>query len=331
MQMVFWGLNVKDTYSRYIGAFSAHDYINIFIMAFMALFVLILFINTIKSIVSLIKKEHEPCFEMVSTMFSFYLFATFVTELFGESGLLISNFKFAPTLGIMIGLVLIYAVIKLFVEDFASRIYPLSFICGAIVLSIVMFSQNVGDFAFYSIAGAPIFRLSDLNAFQYLRSVAEIFSSDLAFPTLESAFLISGATIDFGNSDFDRASILIFLQFVPIVVSTLLSYVSISLFGYLMVGLVRKNYMQYHILQSCKKISISMLVVSIFSIAATVGLYFVCKATNSLLAVQFNYTNMVLTILLCVAMIVVTALPWTIYNRSYKRRYAAYKQSKGGN
>ena len=131
--------------------------------------------------------------------------------------------------------------------------------------------------------------------------------------------------------DLDEEILVIMSQFVPIMVSNVLPYVAISLLGYLMFGLVGRNYMQYYNLQTCKKISITMLVVTILSLAATIGLHFACKLTNAHLAVQLDYANIIVTVILCIVMIVVTSLPWKIYNIIYKHRYAAYQKSEGGN
>lgn len=330
LQMVFWGLSVKDTYLNYWESIKTFDFINIIIMAFMALFVLVLFINTIKSIVSLIKKGHEVRFETVSTLFAFFLFSMFVTKLFGWKPLLISNFKFEPLLKIIVILVIAYAFVRLFVKDFGARICPFAFSCGTIAVSIVMFAQNVGNFASFTIGGTGSFQLADLNIYRYIQSaIAE--SNPTAITSVESIFFRCGTEIYIDGIDLNEEIFVVLLQFVPIMVSGILPYVAISLLGYLMFCLVSRNYVQYYNLQTCKKISISMLIVSILSLAATIGLYFTCKLTSTHLSVQLNYTNIVLTIVLCIVMIVTTSLPWKIYNAIYNRRYAAYKKIEGGN
>ena len=107
--------------------------------------------------------------------------------------------------------------------------------------------------------------------------------------------------------------------------------IALSLLGYLLFGLVGRSHIQYYNLQACKKVSITMLVASIFSIAATVGLYFICKASKIPFAVEINYGNIVTTVLLCVFMIVVTSLPWSIYKMLYRHHYMVYQKSEGGN
>ena len=51
-------------------------------MAFMLLFVIVMLVSIIRSIVSLIKKEHTPRFEVFTTLFAFYMFYIFVTKMF---------------------------------------------------------------------------------------------------------------------------------------------------------------------------------------------------------------------------------------------------------
>lgn len=330
MQIVFWGLSIKDTYLNYWEAIKIFDFINITIMAFMVLFVLVLFVNTIKSIISLIKKGYEPHFETVSTLFAFCIFSMFVTRLFGGTTLLISNFEFEPLLNIIVILVLLYAFVRLFVKDFGARICPLAFSCGAIVLCIIMFTQDIGNFATFTIDDAQKFQLADLNIYRYIQAVITPSNADIA-SSLDLTFFEYGATISINGIDLDEEILVIMLQFVPIMVSNVLPYVAISLLGYLMFGLVGRNYMQYYNLQTCKKISITMLVVTILSLAATIGLHFACKLTNAHLAVQLDYANIIVTVILCIVMIVVTSLPWKIYNIIYKHRYAAYQKSEGGN
>jgi len=195
-----------------------------------------------------------------------------------------------------------------------------------------MFSQDIGNFATYTIDGTTSFNLADLNVYKYMQSAIGFGTTAEATSGIDSLFFEYGNVINFSGIDLDETIVVILLQFVPIMVANILPYAAISLLGYLIYGLVGRNYTQYYNLQSCKKISVTMLVVSVFSLAATIGLHFICKATNLCpLAVQVNYANAIVTILLCVVMIVVTSLPWKIYNVIYKHRYAAYQKSEGGN
>lgn len=332
IQMVFWGLSIKNTYSNYWESIKTLDFINIGVMVFMVLFVLVLLVNIIIGIVSLIKKGHETRFETVSTMFAFSIFSMFVTKLFDGHDLLISNVSFSPILKILIILTIVYAFVRLFVKDFAARICPFAFSCGAIVLAIVMFSQDVGNFATYTIDDSVRFNLVDLNIYKYMQSAIGFETSAEATSGIDSLFFEYGNEIKLSGIDLDETIVVILLQFVPIMVANVLPYAAISLLGYLIYGLVGSNYTQYYNLQFCKKISVTMLVVSVLSLIATIGLHLICKATNLCsIAVQVNYANAIATILICVLLIVVTFLPWKIYNVIYKHRYAAYQKSKGGN
>ena len=329
IQMISWGFSIKDTYLNYWDAIRTLDYINILVMLFMMLFVTVLFVNLIRSIVSLIKKGHEPTFEAVSTLFAFCLFSMFITELFADKDLLISNFKFEPLLTIIIVLVLGYAVVRLFAKDFVSRIYPFVFACGAIALCIIMYTQGIGNFASYSAKGLQDFELAELNIYRYFQSVVGFASNGDLAPTFETAFLELGMEINISGIDFDETLLMIIVQFVPVFVAKVLPFAAISLLGYLMFVLTCEKHIQYYKLQSCKKISIMMLVLSGISLIATLVLYFVCEMTYTTLEVHLNYVNIILTILFCAVMIVITAMPWRIYNIIYNHRFAAYKKVKG--
>lgn len=330
-QLVFWGLNIKDTFNDYWEAIKALDYLNIAVMAFMLLFILVLLINTIKSIVSLLKKEHEMRFEAVSTLFAFCIFSMFITMLFSDSALLISNFKFEPLMSTVVILVLVYAVIRLFMKDFGSRICPLAFSCVAIVIAIIMYTQNVGDFATFSIDWMHDFKLSDLNLYRYLQAVVRSFTDADVISTLELNFFEASVENNIIGIDSGEATIVILMQFVAITVSNLLPFAAISLLGYLMFCLVGGNYIQYYNLQTCKRISITMIIATGLSIAAVVCFDLFCKNEGKSLVVQIDYANVAMTVLLCVVMLIVSLLPWRIYNMVYKHRYAAYQRSEGGN
>ena len=113
--------------------------------------------------------------------------------------------------------------------------------------------------------------------------------------------------------------------------SNLLPYVAISMLGYLMFCLVSSSYLQYYNLKNCNAISVTMLVVSIISAAAVIGMQLVCKSINSLLVVEVDYTNIIMTIVFCIVMIIITSLPWKIYNSIYIHRYKSFKKAGGGN
>ena len=327
-QLVFWGLSIKDTYTEYWNAIKYLDVINIGIMVFMVLFILALLGNTLKSIISLIKKGHEPRFEIVSTLFAFCIFSMFVTKTFDDTKLLIGNLNFSPILKILLGLVIGYALIRLLVKDFGSRICPFAFSCGAIVLVIIICTQNIGNFATYT-AGSFETSLKDLNAYNYLQTVFDLISGEGI--TVESQFFRIGKTLNLSGVGVDETLILIFLQFIPVMVAHVLPFAAMSLLGYLMFGLTCRNYLQYYNLQVCKRVSVTMLVVSIFSLAATIGLHYICKTTEAYLTVEVNYVNAITTVLFSIVMIILTSLPWKFYKAVYRHRYATYQKNGGGN
>lgn len=327
-QIILWGISIKDSYSDYLAAIETLDFINIVVMAFILLFMIVLLVNIIKCIISLIKKGHEMRFEMVATIVSFYVFFKFVEEkLFVGMPLLISDFSFFPILKMLLILAGIYSVIRLFAKDFGSRIWSIIFSCVAIALAIVMFSVEVGNFATYTIDipdGKPFsVQLSDLNIYNYIQSIIDAGSFDDGVTNQELWLLACSINFD------EMAIFVVLLQFVPIMVANVLPYAAISLLAYLLYGLVGRNYTQYYNLQTCKKVSAVMLVVSIFSLAATIGLSVACLLTDTYLSIKIDYTNAIITLLLCIALIVITSLPWKIYKTTYRRRYAKYQKREG--
>lgn len=331
LQIVFWGLSIKNTYLEYWDAIKTLDIVNISVIALMLLFVIVLISNIVKSVSSLLNRDRETRFETVSTLFAFYVFSMFITRLFYEHDLLISDYTFNPILRILAILSVVYAFVRLFVKDFGSRICPLIFSCGAIGLAIIMFKQGVGNFATYTINDTINFDLSDLNIYKYLQAVVKFKTNAELTGGLEGLFFAYGKSVSFNETSTDGIMIIVtFLQFVSIVVANLLPYVALSLLGWLVYGLVGKNYMQYYNLQACKKVATSMLVVSIFSLATTICLHFLCEATELChLVVQVNYANVIFTMLFCIVLIIVTSLPWKIYNVIYRHRYTMYKKTEG--
>lgn len=328
LQMLCWGLNIKEIYLNLWKAISTWNYIIVAVAAVMILFVIVLLVHTIKSIISLAKKGHRPRFSTVSTMFAFYIFSIFVSKIFGGTLLANINFDFNPILTIITVLVINYAFVRLFLKDFGARIFPFAFSLGAIALAIVMFNQNIGDFATFSMEGNQSFRLSELNIYRYIQAIRASQNSDVIY-NLESAFLEYGEAINIGGTEFNEDLFVVLLQFISIMVANVLPFAAISLLGYFLFCLVDRNYIQYYNLQNGKKISIMMLVVSIMSLISNIALYFAFMFTDTGFEVQLDYTNIVLTIVLLIVMIVLTALPWKIYNIAYKRHYNAYKKSEG--
>lgn len=352
-QLVLWALTIKDEYlniwteasevysnclnsgedakmfDAILEAIKGLDVVRLVVVAFVTLFLVVLLINIIQSIISMIKKGHEVRFAAVSTIFAFYVFSVFATDMISDYAGVISEFSFSPFLKILLILTLVYALVRLFVKDLATRIAPIAFACGAGIVAILMFSQSVGSFAEFTLFGNGV-KMSELNMFEYIRSVLAVLSDGVDLNVgNEWYFFGYGMKADPSIASVNGTITAILLQFVPIMVANLLPYMAISLLGYLVYVLVGRDYVQYHYLHACKKISVTMLVVSLFSLAATVGLYFVFQ--DSSIGFEIDYINAGVTTVLCVVMIVITSLPWKIYKTVFKHRYAAYLKSEGGN
>ena len=223
---------------------------------------------------------------------------------------------------------------RLFLKDFGERIAPFSFSLGAIVVCIVMFTQGVGNFATFTVDGLELAPASAINVYEYLDLANVALTTDAQMLPLDFEMTLIGEAeqiISIAGYDFDITLFIMLLELTMIFCAKIMPYAAISLVGYLIYGLVSRNYMQYYNLQACKKVSILMLVVSILSALSTVGLFFICNSAGLSLGVKMNYVNMAVTVVLCIVMIVLTSLPWKLFVSAYNRRYEEFKKSEGGN
>jgi hypothetical protein len=75
-------------------------------------------------------------------------------------------------------------------------------------------------------------------------------------------------------------------------------------------------------------VATTMLVISVMSMASTIALSVLASRAGGL-TITVDYVRATLTIVLGIAMIVVTALPWKFYNITYNRHFAEYKKNGG--
>ena len=64
-------------------------------MVFMTVFIALISVNAVKGLIAVIKKDSEPHFESVSTLFAFYVFSLFFAHLFDGTDVLISSIEFS--------------------------------------------------------------------------------------------------------------------------------------------------------------------------------------------------------------------------------------------
>lgn len=326
IQTGLWCIALLDTYTDFLDAFKDLEYLKMFVAIFILVSIGFMIGGIVKSIIGLVKREIEPCFSMVTIMFAFYVFALFIEEMFG-SHMLIDDFTPSIFLIVLAGILVLYAVLRLLLKDFGARIVPFAFSCGAIILAVVMFSYTIGDFAIYKIENgfgnqSPLCNLADLNAYKYVQSNI---TKNSAY-VLETVFYNNGIGSQLDVDAPVASIILVLFQLFSVLVVNILPFAALSLIGYLIYGLISRNYIQYYALHACNKVCVSMLIVSILSLGATVALKFLCDEEGVNLLVEFDYTNMVITILSCIAMLVLTSLPWKIYGILYRRRNPANHQ-----
>ena len=331
-QVAQWGLTVAQTYKDYWQAIVSFDVVNIVMMAIMLLFVTIMIVLIIKGLVKgighLVKRAKESWFNPLSmmytlapvaTLYAFALVSSFLTDVFADKTLLISTWLYGGTLRLMLVLVAIYALIRLLMKDFRGRVWAVACSVAAIALALFMFNQGIGNFAW--------FVANDCGTGLSLAQISLIDSLRQIFVQIDmSRYFLMDLT--------DSLAVLCtFLQFVCVIVARVLPYAALSLVGYLIYGVACSKYVQYYQLRSAQKVSVVMLVLSIMSLASAVVLNVITTANADEIASEVlvvDYTSGVITIALCVAMIVLTSLPWKFYRMSYKRHFAEYKKNGGG-
>ncbi len=329
IQLVKWCLSIKDTYMNYWDAIRTFDIVNIVTMVLMLIFAITLFAKVIEGIVGMIKKGREASFASVATLFAFAIFSMFMTHLFDGKELLISSFAYAPMLKALAWIVGIYTVIRLLFKDFGARVWSVFFSIGGIILAIVMFMQNVGDFAlitFETLGESVSFSFSELNVIEFFK----ILFFDGSLTDANGAELLLIAEFALSDLGIGEMGLLLctLMQIIAMVVADLLPYAALSLMGYFLYGLTCRNYVQYYQLRAAQKVATTMLVISVMSMASTIALSVLASRAGGL-TITVDYVRATLTIVLDVAMIVVTALPWKFYNITYNRHFAEYKKNGG--
>ncbi len=324
LQMVLWGFSVKNHYKEFWNAMALLDVVNIVVLSLMVIFVIALLAHVIRDIVRTLKRQEELQFQTASTYVAFYLFRMFAIKLFSGKTLLVAHFSFSPIITIVTILILLYAIVRLFSEDVRLRWCAVTFAAVAIILVSVMELCQIGNFASFTLGSTKV-TLSDLNIVRYGQALA----STAAPETSEDMMVFLSENLQISRK-FDEMVLVVLLQFVAVFAANVLPFAALSLIGYLMFGLVSKNYVQYAKLYACRQVTIFMLISACASVAATVGMLFLFNGRGTGLTVHLNYQNMIFTVVSCVVLLVLLSIPWRVYNVIYKRRYASYQKSEGG-
>ena len=332
LQVVQWGLAVSQTYPDYWQAIVSFDIVNLIVMAVMLLFTTIMIVLIIKALIrgigfwikNLKNVAFNPLSMMytlapVATLYAFALVSSFLTDVFADKTLLLANWLYADTLRVVFGMAAVYALLRLLMKDFRGRVWAVICSVAAIVLAFFMFDQGVGNFAW--------FVANDCGTALSLSQISLVDSLRQIFVHMDAGYYF------FMDLTDSLAALCTFLQVVCTIVARVLPYAALSLVGYLIYGVACSKYVQYYQLRSAQKVSVVMLVLSIMSLASAVVLNVITTANADEIASEVlvvDYTSGVITIALCVAMIVLTSLPWKFYRMSYKRHFAEYKKNGGG-
>lgn len=329
IQLVMWGISIAAHGNEYVNAIMGMDYVNIVMIAMMLIFISVMVGNLICSILAILKKNTQFVV-LVTTYLAFYLFWRFIPTVFDGRVLLVSHLNFY-LINFVAVLVAAYAAVRLIDSDIGSRIVPFIFSCIMIVLVVAMFVLRVGNFATIHIDGYGSFEINQLNPERYFMMADTYFNNPDAMQwNQESVFFTTFVAGDFFDLNGDQPPVVIALQFIMVLVAKMLPYMALSLLGYLIHGLLGKNYEQYYNLLSCKKMMRMTFTTALLAMFGTVFMYF-CTETSRISGfhLEFNVFNCGMTAGLCIVGLILTSTPWRVYNRTYKRKYKKYKNNEG--
>lgn len=330
VQLVIWGISIATHSADYISAIMSLDFINIVMIVIMLIFIAVMVGTLICSILSILKKNAQFV-PLVTTYFAFYLFCKFIPNVFDGRELLVSQLNFF-LLSIVAALVLVCAVVRLIDSDTRARIVPFVFTLLVAALAIAMFVLQIGDFVYINIGEYGGFSIAQLNPERYFQVADAYFAAQDYLPmSNEAKLFVTFCTDDFFGLGEVFPAVLIAVQFVAIMVAKMLPYMALSLLGYLVHGLLGKNYEQYYNLHICKKVLRMMFTTAILGLLCTGFMYLCPMAYRSEggYVVTVNVLNCALTVGLCIVGMILASMPWSIYNKNYKRKYKNYKANEG--
>lgn len=329
IQLVIWGISIAAHNADYISAIMSLDYVNIVMIVIMLIFIAVMVGTLICSILSILKKNAQFV-SLVTTFLAFYIFCKFIPTLFNDRTLLVEQMNFYM-LNFVAVLVLVYAVLRLIDSDIRTRIVPFVFSLLIIALAIAMFMLNVGDFVRIDIQGYGGFTVGQLNPEQCLQTANAYFAHRETLPLSHSSMMFVAMYYDdvLSLGEFSPA-VLLAVAFVAAMVAKMLPYMALSLLGYMLHGLLCKNYEQYYNLLCCKKVLRMMLTTAILGLLCAGYVYLGPLALGSEgYMVTMDVLNCGLTVGLCIVGMILTSVPWNIYNKVYKRKFKRYKANEG--
>ncbi len=323
LQIALWGLTVAGTYKAYLAVITGLDFIGITIMVLMLIFLITIAVTAVKNLLLPLQKRQEIHFESVASLFAFYCFTLLVCELFADRAFLVSDFSYGPLATVIAVLVLVYALLRLFSRDFGSRIAGIAISCVSVAVLLALYFASAGSFITVSGLSADAINPADLNLVRYITSFS---SSD---PQSQEYLFAMGTLTGNGEVADAKGFMILLLQFVLIFAANILPLAAFSFVGYMIYGLVSKNYVQFYKLKACNRAAISMLIVSVLALAAAIAAVFFCS--NETLGVQVNlqYENIAITLALHILLLVITPIPYKIYMAIHKRHRAFYTKLEG--
>lgn len=327
LQIAIWGIGLKDTYMSYWEAITSINIAEIIVIACILIFLIILIFNIVFAIISLIKK-HDMNYGVISTLIAFYIIELFLKNILGENDILLATFDLGALFWVMISFVFILAVVRSIQNDFKKRIIPMVFCIIAAVLVFIVFSQNIGNFLSISSASNE-FGIHDINLFAYIKVIVAHFEEDGVSSSGNEAIFLLISESTAGEWSINWEFIVIPLETVLLFFVNILPYMLLTLLGYLLLVLLESDYKQFYNLRACQKVSKIMLAMSIMELLFTIILTILINVTNEPNPASISYGNIVLTIVLIALMIVITMIPWEIYNIKYRHYKSKFENMIG--
>lgn len=251
----------------------------------------------IYSIIALVKKGHKVRIDHVATPLAITVLWRFF-EKYNPESFFCRTLNLGVFYEMILWVTIVYIVIRLFKPDWHKRL-------GAVVCSVVGVCLAIG-----------IYMLTE-NTF-FINMDFLTLSNEMEWKPLLDA--ISEL------KDLELLSLLFY--FITGIFNALLPFMALSTVAYYLDVFAGDETRQYYSLRYSQRTAILMVVMESINIAISLACYFLCKSSN-VVTCALDYKLLVLTLLLPIALIVISWLPWKIHMMVYARNCKKHDQLRG--
>ncbi len=290
-------LAFSDIYSEMIDAITGLNY-----WSFFQIIITLLALGTyatqiIYAIIALIKKGHKVRFDHVATPLAIAVLWKFFAK-YNPNCFFCRTLNLGVFYEVILWTTLVYIIIRLFKPDWNKRL-------GGVVCSVIGVLLAIGIYMLTE--DASFINMDFLNL-----------SNDMEWKALlnEIADLPQGVLIS------------LFMYFITGIFGALLPFLALSTIAYYLDVFAGDETRQYYSLRYAQRTSILMVVMQSISIALAVTCYFLCKSSD-IVTCALDYKLLALTLILPIAMIVISWLPWKIHMMIYTRNCKKHDQLRG--